>query len=524
MKNSKKIIPLVIMASTLLFGCQNNKEPSSSSSSSSSNTPISSSTTPISSSVSTPSSTPTPSSSSSTIEATKLAAPVISRNDLIVSWDKVPNAEKYEVYINGELDSTQIMNKYEIPLTASDIRIVVYAISSNELFLKSDASNELAYKAPTSLSAPVISMTGNVVSWAEVENAREYSVYINGEYITRTTETSYTINSADLGAYSIYVTANYGSLTSEHSNVLTYKNLPEKISTRTTYDRAAMYEDFATTGEIDTGVGEGFDMKSGSKATFAHAIDETTKFLTVSIRVFHRDGETYPSFSVKVDGEIVRAEGADKDTVTVETDASQTFVYDLSSKVGETVFIEFAEAAATHCVLTQVKFIESMGAKHSDNTSWDRTGLYDEWYMEGEIKTGVGEGLDLAGSGKASIKVTPKEETKLLNVTFRQFENQDSVKARVQVTVDDKVIRATGTDTDYAEGEINDTRYVFCYDLSEYVGKEVKITIASVAETQHCVITAVQMKNVDSSSHPVIVPDAPETTDWNKLLLSATGQ
>lgn len=150
MKNSKKIIPLVIMASTLLFGCQNNKEPSSSSSSSSSNTPISSSTTPISSSVSTPSSTPTPSSSSSTIEATKLAAPVISRNDLIVSWDKVPNAEKYEVYINGELDSTQIMNKYEIPLTASDIRIVVYAISSNELFLKSDASNELAYKAPTS--------------------------------------------------------------------------------------------------------------------------------------------------------------------------------------------------------------------------------------------------------------------------------------------------------------------------------------------------------------------------------------
>ena len=96
MKNSKKIIPLVIMASTLLFGCQNNKEPSSSSSSSSSNTPISSSTTPI-SSVSTPSSTPTPSSSSSTIEATKLAAPVISRNDLIVSWDKVPNAEKYEV-------------------------------------------------------------------------------------------------------------------------------------------------------------------------------------------------------------------------------------------------------------------------------------------------------------------------------------------------------------------------------------------------------------------------------------------
>ena len=92
MKNSKKIIPLVIMASTLLFGCQNNKEPSSSSSSSSS------STTPISSSVSTSSSTPTPSSSSSTIEATKLAAPVISRNDLIVSWDKVPNAEKYEVY------------------------------------------------------------------------------------------------------------------------------------------------------------------------------------------------------------------------------------------------------------------------------------------------------------------------------------------------------------------------------------------------------------------------------------------
>lgn len=71
-------------------------------------------------------------------------------------------------------------------------------------------------------------------------------------------------------------------------------------------------------------------------------------------------------------------------------------------KLVKQYLLNLPEAAATHCVLTQVKFIESMGAKHSDNTSWDRTGLYDEWYMEGEIKTGVGEGLDLAGSGKAS--------------------------------------------------------------------------------------------------------------------------
>ena len=75
--------------------------------------------------------------------------------------------------------------------------------------------------------------------------------------------------------------------------------------------------------------------------------------------MFHRDGETYPDIKVVivVNGTetVVKANGVDTETVHVDTDAEQTFTYDLSAYAGQTVEIRIQLAnAATHCVITQI--------------------------------------------------------------------------------------------------------------------------------------------------------------------------
>ncbi len=118
-------------------------------------------------------------------------------------------------------------------------------------------------------------------------------------------------------------------------------------------------------GSADTGVGEGADIKetdSYLSNSFVIGANYNASF-TYKARVFHRDNETYPDIKVVVvvDGveTIVKANGQSEDTVHVDTDAEQTFTYDLSAFAGKNVEIRIQLANnATHCVITSI----SMGA------------------------------------------------------------------------------------------------------------------------------------------------------------------
>lgn len=76
----------------------------------------------------------------------------------------------------------------------------------------------------TPLSAPVIELDGNVVSWEAVSGATSYTVYVNDDG-TSVTGTSYTLTMTEAGSYTIYVIANSTNAAytdSARSNTVTY--------------------------------------------------------------------------------------------------------------------------------------------------------------------------------------------------------------------------------------------------------------------------------------------------------------
>ncbi|MDE7296618.1 MAG: glycoside hydrolase family 16 protein, partial [Clostridia bacterium] len=96
---------------------------------------------------------------------------------------------------------------YVISNTESgEYTVTVKAISSNSVYSESLSSNSVLYVKPFVLATPVISLSGNTVSWQAVENATAYEVTVNGVAQT-VQDTSFTVNNVDAGEYTITVKA-----------------------------------------------------------------------------------------------------------------------------------------------------------------------------------------------------------------------------------------------------------------------------------------------------------------------------
>lgn len=440
------------------------------------------------------------SSSSSKEEVKKLATPTIAIEGNLISWDKVDNATSYRLYENDKVKYGHLNTfSYEISVDESGTySYYIVAIDRNGVYLDSEKSNSVSYSytKPEALLAPSIALSGKTVSWEAVTGADRYCIYSNGEFLVDTDETSYTLSFNEVGGYNIQVQAKRGDELSPMSNTVVYKNVDGlSLNSTTSWNRNALYNEWTRSGDFDTGVGEGFDMKAGATAFVYHSITDKTKFLKVSIRNFVRDGEINPKFFVYIDGMIVRASDAETDYVTLNSDSPVDFVYDLSSYVGQDVFIKFYEAAATHCCITAVSLLERAGATLSENTSWnDKASFFADWYTSSV--NSINEGPDFGGSGKASIKIDLTSEKRYFSVTWRMFVGQDNAKAKVNTTLDGNIIKANGVDTDYVtvEAGVGDPHFTYTYDFGEYLGKTVTLTLASVNKAvNHCVFLSASL-------------------------------
>jgi len=474
-----------------------------------------------SSETSTAASTPT----SSTPTKTALAAAVVSLSHYTASWVAVEHADGYKVYLNSTLLKTSSELSYDFDTTISTKQtLYVVANDSTDAYLDAAASNSVEFTAPASLAAPVISFDSatKTVNWAAVTNALTYMVFENGTFMGETDKLNYIVTDTNVGAYSFTVKAKYGDLMSDYSNSVVYKVLPATIATAVKWDRAGLYgDDWTRSGSFDTGVGEGCDMNAGSSMLMAHAITVDSQYLRISMRVFHREGETYPKFYVYVDGVVTRAIGSTSDFVTTDLDAGATFDYDLTAKVGQTVIIEFKEMASTHTCITGVSMVKALGASLSSKTSWSRSEFYDEWFREGSFNTGVGEGVDFTGSGAASIILNITADTKFFNVGIRQFENQDTDKAHLALYADDALVKTVEGD-DYAVSSLDGSTIVYAWDLSTYIGKTVTFKFASlVSEVNHCVGTSFALAATSGSTVPGSGMSLASATAWTGSQISS---
>ena len=165
----------------------------------------------------------------------KLATPSNVRiNGNVVTWDVVENADYYDVYINDLFESTVSTPTFTIEKTEKGTYVItVCAVSIGNRYATSEESEAVNYVVEkTTLKAPQIRITGDMLSWTAIEGATGYDVYADGEKIASVTETNYTL-AADYLKKTITVKATstdtgYTS-ESEASNGITYKILDKTV-------------------------------------------------------------------------------------------------------------------------------------------------------------------------------------------------------------------------------------------------------------------------------------------------------
>ena len=138
----------------------------------------------------------------------QLVAPVISLNDNVISWSAVAHATAYEVYENGNFAARNTATTYKITKTAvGEYVYKVRAISASASYTTSEYSNTLTYivepkvEPAEPLSAPVITLTDNEITWSAIAHATAYEIYENELKIGQVATNSYTITNTFAGEW-----------------------------------------------------------------------------------------------------------------------------------------------------------------------------------------------------------------------------------------------------------------------------------------------------------------------------------
>lgn len=142
-----------------------------------------------------------------------------------VSWDAVTGAESYIVVVNSteHVVTTTSFDLSALNLTEGTYTITVIARKGTTLSSPSASVSYVVEGEGLTLNAPVVNMTGNILSWTAVPNATGYQVIVNTT-IHNTTLTTFDLSTLELapGVYAITVKATAGTVLSQASAPKSY--------------------------------------------------------------------------------------------------------------------------------------------------------------------------------------------------------------------------------------------------------------------------------------------------------------
>lgn len=161
------------------------------------------------------------------VSNTKLETPVIYITGNTLTFNLIAGADEYNIYKDGTFLVTITASPYNLDnvITATGTYEITMTASGDGV-TTSDPSEPVTFdktSATPQLSAPVISASGNILSWSAIANATKYEIYNDGTKIATTTGLSYDFNSSPDGTYKFTVKATAdGYITSDASNLVTY--------------------------------------------------------------------------------------------------------------------------------------------------------------------------------------------------------------------------------------------------------------------------------------------------------------
>jgi len=105
-------------------------------------------------------------------------------------------------------------------------------------------------------------------------------------------------------------------------------------------------------------INEGVDLAASGSASYVYDVGATTKILKINARVFKGQETVQPQLEVMVGATIVKADGLSTDaaSLAIDTDSTQTFQYDLSAYVGQSINVKILsiQGLNNHLVLQSV--------------------------------------------------------------------------------------------------------------------------------------------------------------------------
>lgn len=142
-----------------------------------------------------------------------LDAPVLTVEGTVVSWEAVENASVYSVAVDG------VPAGGEITGTSFDFSELVKEVGAHKISVQAEenglyVASEISvvyYYTYGKLDAPVATLSGSVLSWTEVENAKDYTVMLDGAILdAHVCGTTFDLSGyvAAAGSYEVSVKAN----------------------------------------------------------------------------------------------------------------------------------------------------------------------------------------------------------------------------------------------------------------------------------------------------------------------------
>ncbi|MCI6788785.1 MAG: hypothetical protein MR606_02920 [Mollicutes bacterium] len=384
------------------------------------------------------------------------------------------------------------------------IKFIKDQIAATSVMLKKNSGEYLRNKE--------FSFNAFVQPWDASNSFVEFSVDKEGQGVTVTgigsIATVKISADATLGDYKIIAKAKGSEVSSVYS--LKVYSPDANVETNTWNNKEEILNgvngvSWTIDGAYWEGTGEGVDLKVDGSNWSAiklenREIKHSSFIFKFGARVFHRDGETYPKFELRItsDGvtETIKGIGQTESYFFVDTDDTQYCSYDLSAYIGKTVKVELGITTGTHAVIQNISFT----GNPTNKTSWMNKDeiLNGGWLIQGDTDAGVGEGADIKGTAtylhQEFVIGSHNDEFSFgARVFHRDGETYPDIKLVIVDGTNEEVIKANGVDTDTVHVDTDDVQ-IFTYNLSKYVGKKVSIRITLANNATHCVITQISQK------------------------------
>ncbi|MCI2069023.1 MAG: MBG domain-containing protein [Bacilli bacterium] len=125
--------------------------------------------------------------------------------DGVITWNSVENAASYLVTVgSNKYNVCSDKTSYVVIDASGTYEVTIQAIAEGTLLFSGSHSDTLSV---TKIATPVISYANGTISWAAVEHATGYNLYINGTRVSNGTSTSYVLPIDGSASYAISVEA-----------------------------------------------------------------------------------------------------------------------------------------------------------------------------------------------------------------------------------------------------------------------------------------------------------------------------